>query len=578
MDEEYTYSSDLFEDLVVRQSSKPSPIFGKRLRQDTDSDSDSDATQPPEIQNVEEINVNHVHCQTDISSLIHVDKPIFNKCFQDELSLVSTCHSFILENTLADDLTPIYIETDSQTFESGGFVTQSQTQTEFGLENLNEIIVEEKSKNSILTEKLDILEKSNDTVSKNLAESANKLVICNKKLKRTAGRENYHLNKVKKLEKKVNTGRFQGDCCEESKLRIACLENQLGEKDQEMKDLQESNQYLQDLLNDNEDEKEMIIFMKKVRNTYQSLSSVYLSFPKNGVSAVIKAVLKMVNIKTNKLPCRTSVLDMNIQRLYLAQAQIVDIFVNDQNTVLLTDETSKFGSKFMGYEACDSEGNFWVLGLRDIETKSANDTIKVFKQILNDIDEELELGIFNNEVPCSDKSYKDNDPGTCRLVRTASKAFGEGSGGDEKSGCQGKFKTFAAEFLREHGMKTVPLRSFRDNKVHSWLESFRPLSMFVTCPLWSVLENGNVSIIDMNEKYLQLVTFLDDASQNVAAFMSGDLLMFGKNTQLEKGPIYNSLIGRNTFDSTVEMFLQVLLSALCKHSRKLCADHLPEGN
>ncbi|CAG2211921.1 unnamed protein product [Mytilus edulis] len=234
---------------------------------------------------------------------------------------------------------------------------------------------------------------------------------------------------------------------------------------------------------------------------------------------------------------------------------------------------------------------------------------------------ELELGIFNNEVPCSDKSYKDNDPGTCRLVRTASKAFGEGSGGDEKSGCQGKFKTFAAEFLREHGMKTVPLRSFRGSrfnilfhnassafflysKMKEFLENYGAenrllksilfdlkttkfiaglkalglLSMFVTCPLWSVLENGNVSIIDMNEKYLQLVTFLDDASQNVAAFMSGDLLMFGKNTQLEKGPIYNSLIGRNTFDSTVEMFLQVLLSALCKHSRKLCADHLPEGN
>ncbi|CAC5379919.1 unnamed protein product [Mytilus coruscus] len=101
--------------------------------------------------------------------------------------------------------------------------------------------------------------------------------------------------------------------------------------------------------------------------------------------------------------------------------------------------------------------------------------------------------------------------------------------------------------------------------------------MFVTCPLWLVLENGNVSIIDMNEKNLQFVTFLDDASQNVAAFMCGDLLMFGENTHLEKGPIYNSLIGRNTFDPTVEMFLQVLLSALCKHSRKLFADHLPGG-
>lgn len=73
---------------------------------------------------------------SDISSLIQVDKPLFNKCFQDELKLVSPCHSFILIN-----LTPIYIETDSKTFESGDFVTQSQTQTEFGLENLNEIIV-----------------------------------------------------------------------------------------------------------------------------------------------------------------------------------------------------------------------------------------------------------------------------------------------------------------------------------------------------------------------------------------------------------------------------------------------------
>lgn len=69
--------------------------------------------------------------------------------------------------------------------------------------DLNASFKEEKSKNSILTEKLDILEKSNDTVSKNLAESANKLVICNKKLKRTARSENYHLNKVKKLEEKV---------------------------------------------------------------------------------------------------------------------------------------------------------------------------------------------------------------------------------------------------------------------------------------------------------------------------------------------------------------------------------------
>jgi hypothetical protein len=63
-----------------------------------------------------------------------------------------------------------------------------------------------------------------------------------------------------------------------------------------------------------------------------------------------------------------------------------------------------------------------------------------------------------------DGSYKDTDPGSIRLVRTASKAFGEGSGGDDKSGCQGNFKLFVKEFLTQHRMKRVPLRSFRGTR------------------------------------------------------------------------------------------------------------------
>ena len=36
---------------------------------------------------------------------------------------------------------------------------------------------------------------------------------------------------------------------------------------------------------------------------------------------------------------------------------------------------------------------------------------------------EIESGLFNGNIPSSDPSYKDNDPG--RLIRTASKAFRE---------------------------------------------------------------------------------------------------------------------------------------------------------
>jgi hypothetical protein len=41
----------------------------------------------------------------------------------------------------------------------------------------------------------------------------------------------------------------------------------------------------------------------------------------------------------------------------------------------------------MGYAASDTDGNLWVLGLRDIETKSADNTLKVFKEIFSDLND-----------------------------------------------------------------------------------------------------------------------------------------------------------------------------------------------
>ncbi|KAH3834800.1 hypothetical protein DPMN_108135 [Dreissena polymorpha] len=63
---------------------------------------------------------------------------------------------------------------------------------------------------------------------------------------------------------------------------------------------------------------------------------------------------------------------MSLQRLYIAHVQLCEVFSKDTSTVLLTEETSKFSSKYMGYDAADSNGTLWVLGLRDIETKSAS--------------------------------------------------------------------------------------------------------------------------------------------------------------------------------------------------------------
>ena len=44
-----------------------------------------------------------------------------------------------------------------------------------------------------------------------------------------------------------------------------------------------------------------------------------------------------------------------------------------------------------GYHASDKEGNFWVLGLRELSNKSSQMTLDVFKQILEDVDQASKL-------------------------------------------------------------------------------------------------------------------------------------------------------------------------------------------
>ena len=70
---------------------------------------------------------------------------------------------------------------------------------------------------------------------------------------------------------------------------------------------------------------------------------------------------------------------------------------------------------------------------------------------------EVEITTFDGNSPTSDTTFRnENKPGSYRLVRTAAKAFGEGSNGDEKSGCQGNFKTFASGFLTQNDLSLYP--------------------------------------------------------------------------------------------------------------------------
>ena len=108
------------------------------------------------------------------------------------------------------------------------------------------------------------------------------------------------------------------------------------------------------------------------------------------VQAVISTVLWLINRKANKLPSVSIIHNMNLQRLVLSQKQIAEVVSDKPDTSLYTDETTKFGNKVCGYHVRDSEGTYYTLGLRDLTTKSASDTLGTFREILSDIDKTAE--------------------------------------------------------------------------------------------------------------------------------------------------------------------------------------------
>ena len=112
-----------------------------------------------------------------------------------------------------------------------------------------------------------------------------------------------------------------------------------------------------------------------------------LNVSASNCSNVIRSVLKLVNKKVEKLPSSTTILNMNVERLILAQEQVNEILPEENNLTIYTDETSKYGNKYSGYHVSDSKGEMYVLGMRQILTKSRQDNLSAFEEILQDINE-----------------------------------------------------------------------------------------------------------------------------------------------------------------------------------------------
>ena len=228
--------------------------------------------------------------------------------------------------------------------------------------------------------------------------------------------------------------------------------------------------------------------------------------------------------------------------------------------------------------------------------------------------QEAEKQHFPGQVPISDPRFrKANESGVCRLVRTACQAFA--LGGDAKSGCHGKFKVFIEESLKTNGFNSLPLTPYKGNRFNIlfhnagtvyWLrnemkefletdgsnkwvlydlgipfliagtKALGLISKFITTPLWAIVEDKKVHILDMNQRYLQLLNYIKDAALNTDAFMCGKLKLY-EDVSVKDDAILQALVEPSECDGDCKVVLSIVLPTLAKLVENMYRDHLPGG-
>ena len=103
------------------------------------------------------------------------------------------------------------------------------------------------------------------------------------------------------------------------------------------------------------------------------------------VPGVIRAVSKLCGRVPDRLPSRQTVDLMVHAKTLVAQRQLSEVLPAKEDMTLMTDETSKYGSKYCTYIVSDENQDSYLMGLREMSDKSAATTLDTFKDILTDI-------------------------------------------------------------------------------------------------------------------------------------------------------------------------------------------------
>lgn len=171
---------------------------------------------------------------------------------------------------------------------------------------------------------------------------------------------------------------------EECQLKIDCLENQVVELRSEMQTLKVEYKEMQIKVEDGKIETQVHsqLYTDNVRQCCLELLSMNVGILQ--VDPIIRSVLKNIaGMEVDKLPKPASLVRMLTELKCLAYQQIADELQECENITLHSDGTSKFGQHYGSFQI-STDTTAYSLGLSQMLTGSAQQTLDVFKQILSD--------------------------------------------------------------------------------------------------------------------------------------------------------------------------------------------------
>lgn len=137
------------------------------------------------------------------------------------------------------------------------------------------------------------------------------------------------------------------------------------------------------------------------------------------------------------------------------------------------------------------------------------------------------------------------------------------------------------DFLKLSNLNRLTQSVAFDLEVQTYIAGCKALgliSKLVSTPLWNLLEDRSINILEMNKYYLMLKCGLQEASSNVAGFMTGEVRPFGEEVLVREDVVYDALVATSVYDDECELILSVILAALTKYVTKKFKDFLPGGD